>query len=91
LLVYSYDILCKGRDLFPNFGHEYLLNGSYKSGPDNGLSEAETCCLIDLYTVFCLTVYWEIYTPEDEATTVLQNIRTICPFTQCHIPADLNL
>jgi len=30
------------------------LNGSYKRGPDDGSSEAETCCLIDLYIVFCL-------------------------------------
>jgi len=66
-------MLCKGRDCFPNFSHKFLLNGSYKRGPDDGLSEAETYCLTDLYTVFCLTVYWEIYTPKDEATTVLQN------------------
>jgi len=41
--------------------------------------------------VFCLTVYWEIYTPQDEAITVLQNIRNYPPIHKGHIPADLNL
>ena len=56
MLIYSYDILCKGRDCFPNFSHKFLLNGSYKRGPDDGLSEAETYCLIDLYMALCMTV-----------------------------------
>jgi hypothetical protein len=90
LLKHSYDILCIGRDLFPKFSHKFLLNGSYKRWPDNGrLSEAETCCLIDLYMVFCPTVYREIYTPEDEATTVLQSIRNYLPIHKASHPSRL--
>jgi len=58
-------------------------------GPDDGLSEAKTWYLINLYTVLCLTVYWEIYTPEDEATTVLQNIKNYLPIHTVSHPSRL--